>query len=176
MLKYSYPGPQSLPTREVSFRCHCGDGRSWIGTFECARDRRLEITRWDEAESILVLAANALYIIDFIHPEIFDGFTTTPPVKIGNLIFDENRARLFVSEGSRIRAYGIDRKMLWTSGPFEGVNAVIRKCVNGSLSIDIEDEEGHFKDIQVRADDGTIIRWPRFRRAGITQTLLRKSA
>jgi hypothetical protein len=175
MLKYSYPGPHDLPTHEIAVRFHA-DGRSWIGTFEYARDRRLNIMPWDEAESVVVVTPNALYIIDSTHPEVSIGFTAVAPAKIGNAIFDESRAMLFVAGSLGIRAYGLDRKLLWISELIEGYNPVIRSCVNGVLSVDIESDDERRKSIQIRAKDGAIIRWPRFRRVGINQILRRKSA
>jgi hypothetical protein len=176
MLKYSYPGPHDLPTHEIAVRFLYPNGRSWIGTFECARDRRLNIMPWDEAESVVVVTPNALYIIDSSHPEISVGFTAVAPAKIGNAIFNESRAMLFVAESLRIRAYGLDRKLLWISELPEGHDPVIQRCVNGVLSVDIENDDERRKSIQIRAKDGTIVRWPRFSCVGFNQILRRKSA
>jgi hypothetical protein len=131
---------------------------------------------WDEAESVVVVTPNALYIIDSTHPETSVGFTAVAPAKIGNAIFDESRAMLFVAESLHIRAYGLDRELLWISELPEGHDPVIRSCVNGVLSVDIEHDGERGKSIRIRAQDGTIVRWPRLRRVAINQILRRKSA
>ena len=112
----------------------------WIGVFECARSRHLEVLFRPAANAVVVTAANAVYIVDPGIPEQFSGFIA--PVEINGVTepLDGYGAR-FCGCGGRVLAVELKQ-----CGP------------------ELENEEEAPSVVPLRTEDGTILR-SRFRLA-----------
>jgi hypothetical protein len=166
MKRYAWPTSGNFARHELVVRLF-EDGRTrWAGIFECALARHLDILLWPEANALVVLAANALYLVNTAHPDDFSGFAAE--IEIRQALFDDGRERLFVADSRRIHAWSRNRKLLWVSPALDGYDAVISHCLHGVLTIEYkedievpEDREPPRATVQLRAEDGTLVRWRR---------------
>jgi len=173
--KYAFPVAGNHPVEDIHVRFTTtgkepgSQKASWIGIFECACGRHVDVMPWPAANAIVVAAANALYIVDPAMPEQFSGFAA--PVEINGVIFDESARHMFVADSLRIYAFSSDRRFLWMSEPLEGYDARFRACGRRVLAVELkeseplpEGEEEMSSLIRLRTEDGTILR-SRFRLA-----------
>lgn len=166
--KYAFPLAGSLPVDDVHVRFPTPDGAVWIGIFECARGRHVDVIPWPQANAVVVVAANAVYIVDPTIPEKFNGFAA--PVEINGVTFDESAQHMFVAESLRIYAFSSDRLFRWISEPLDGYGAQFRGCGGRVLAVEVRqsDPEPESEEspsvVRLRTEDGTILR-SRFRLA-----------
>jgi hypothetical protein len=168
--KYSFPLPANDPVEDVHVRFRSQDtGALWTGVFECARGRHVDVVPWTQADAIVVVAANAIYIVDPRFPEKFNGVAA--PVEITGITFDETGRHMFVAESLRVYAFSSDGRFRWISEPFDGYGARFRGCGGRVLAVEINpaepDPDGEPVEpslIRLRTEDGTILR-SRFRLA-----------
>jgi hypothetical protein len=162
--KYGFPLGANQPTDDVHVRF-----AKWRGTFECARDRHVEVLRWPAANAVVVAAANAVYIVDPGIPEQFSGVVA--PVEINGVTFDESAQHMFVADSVRIFAFSKDRLFRWISEPLDGYGARFCGCGGRVLAVELWQSDAEFDGeetvpsvIRLRTEDGTILR-SRFRLA-----------
>jgi hypothetical protein len=168
--KYCFPFPGTSPTEDIRVQVTVPDqAQKWIGTFECARGKHIEVISWREAGSIVVAAANGVYIVNPRTPEKFNGVSA--PIEITGVTFDETKEHLFVAESLRIYAFHSDGAFRWMSETLDGYDARLRACGGRVLAVEIhavdpasEIEESAPTLIRLRTEDGTILR-SRFRMA-----------
>ncbi len=161
MPRYAYAGSDTCSVEDLSIRFINPDGRFWSGTFESARGGHIEIMSWPEAESVVFVAVNALYIIDWSDPAIFCGFAAQ--TRINNVMFDEQGRRLFVAESRAVHAYDCNRNLLWISNVLDGFDdTTLMNCEDSVLTISVKEETGLPRwSIQLREKDGTACLRPR---------------
>ena len=174
--KYAFPLAGNQPVEDIHVRFTTAEETlqsqkaPWIGIFECARGRHVDVISWPAANALVVAAANALYIVDPAKPEQFSGIPA--PVEINGFIFDESGRHMFVADSLRIYAFSPDRRFQWMSEPLEGYDARFRACGRRVLAIELKQNEllaeGGEKEVpsvvRLRTEDGTILR-SRFRLA-----------
>ena len=170
--KYAFPLAANHPVEDLHVRCTtAGDGPGshgtrWTGIFECARGRHVDVLLWPAANSVVIAAANAVYIVDPSIPEQLSGFAA--PVEINDIIFDESAQNMFVADSLRIYAFSSDRLFRWISEPLDGYGAHFRGCRGRVLAVQLKQSEsepegeGAPSVIRLRTEDGTILR-SRFR-------------
>ncbi len=164
--KYSFPLAASQPVEDMHVRDTTGN--QWIGVFECARGRHVDVFPWPAANALVIAAANALYIVDPNQPEYLSGFAA--PVEITDVTFDETGENMFVADSLRIYAFSSDRHFRWISEPLEGYGAHFRGCRGRVLAVEVTQpelevdggEEAPPSLVRLRTEDGTILR-SRFR-------------
>lgn len=162
--KYTFPVHGSDELDDVLIRTG-----NWSGVFECARARNLEVVRWETAHSLVIAAANAVYIVDPDNPEAFSGLAA--PVAITGVTFDEKGQHMFVADSLRVYAFSSDRLFQWISEPLEGYDAHLLDCGHRVLAVELKPlvdlqpngDEPEPSVIRLRTEDGTILR-SRFRR------------
>ena len=91
----------------------------------------MEVIPWPAANAVVVVAANAVYLVDSSTPEQFSGFAA--PVEINGIAFDESAQHMFVAESLRIYAFSADRRLQWISEPLNGYDAHFRGCAGRVL-------------------------------------------
>jgi hypothetical protein len=171
MWKYAFPLAWNEPVEDVPVRFSSAGGTgshgsNWIGMFECARSRHVDVLPWPAANAIVVAAANALYIVDPNNPEQFTGLAA--PVAINDVTFDESARHMFVADSLRIHAFSSDLHLQWVSEPLDGYDARFRACGRRVLTVQLTSEpspgyeEGPLLVIRLRIEDGTVLR-SRFR-------------
>jgi hypothetical protein len=168
--KYAFAFPSSQPAEDVHVRLKNADGTRWIGIFECARGRHVDVIPWPEANAVVVVAANAVYIVDSSAPDQFSGFAA--PVEVNGITFDESARHMFVAESLRVYAFSCDRHLKWISEPLDGYDARFCGCGGRVLAVKVRQADVHGVELdeaepsvmRLRTEDGTILR-SRFRLA-----------
>ena len=184
MATYAFPGSNHTGKIKLPVRYTRPDGTAWSGDFECAVGQNVNILHWPEANSIVVLAANALYIVNPENPDYFYGFEA--PIRIDNAMFDERGERLFVAESKRIHAYSREPRLLWVSQDLNGYDAKLTECANGLVMVELK-EDSELADelddqsiprriVRIRAEDGAIVPWPDSTRSRLLAVLRKKMA
>lgn len=157
---------EDVPVRFSSATGTGSHGSNWIGMFECARNRHVDVLAWPAANAIVVAAANALYIVDPGAPQRFSGLAA--PVAISDVTFDESARHMFVADSRRIHAFSSDLHLQWVSEALDGYDAHFRACGRQVLTVQLTSEpvpgseEGPPLVIRLRIEDGTLLR-SRFR-------------
>jgi hypothetical protein len=167
--KYGFPLSAHQPVEDVHVRIKTAGAdqdNGWVGSFECARGRHIEVIPWAAANAVVVVAANGVYIVDPAHPEQFNGFAA--PVEINGVMFDESGRNMFVAESLRVYAFSSDGLLRWMSEPLEGHGVRFRACGGRVLAIEVRQAEADGEEsppslVRLRTEDGTILR-SRFRR------------
>jgi hypothetical protein len=169
--KFAFPIAAHQPLEDVHVRIRtAGAARDngWVGSFECARGRHIDVIPWPAANAVVVAAANGVYIVDPAHPEQFNGFAA--PVEINGVMFDESGRHMFVAESLRVYAFSSDKLFRWMSEPLDGHGVRFRGCGGRVLAIEVrhaepepDSEESSPSLVRLRTEDGTILR-SRFRR------------
>ena len=175
--EYTPAAPDGADVWKYAFPLH-GNGElddvhvrtgPWTGVFEYARGRNLDVIPWENAHSLVVAAANAVYIVDPRNPELFSGVDA--PVGISGVTFDQSGEHMFVADSLRVYAFSSDGLFQWISEPLEGYDARLRGCGGSVLNVELkpldaapDGEESPPALIGIRTEDGTILR-SRFRRA-----------
>ncbi len=166
--KYAFPLAANQPVDYITVRSGAA-GQEWTGVFECARGRHLEVIPWAAANSIVVAAANAVYIVNPGSPQLFSGCVA--PVEINDITFDESAQHMFVADSVRIYAFSSDRLFRWMSEPLEGYGARFCGCRQRVLAVEVvpyqtdpDEDEAPPSVVRLRTEDGTILR-SRFRLA-----------
>jgi hypothetical protein len=160
---------QDIHVRFTHFETASGGNNTWTGCFECARDRHVDVIPWPAANAIVVVSANAVYIVNPGSPEQFGGVAAR--LEINDVTFDESMQRLFIADSRRIYAFSADGLFRWISEPLDGYGARFRGCGRRVLAVEIKqtelnldsDESAVFSVVRLRTEDGTILR-SRFRR------------
>jgi hypothetical protein len=179
--KYAFPFPANQPVEYVQIR-YRSDGTTpsvadqpWVGIFECARDRHVDVLFWAAADAIVVAAANALYIVNPHKPEQFSGLAA--PAEITGVTFDEAGEHMFAAGRLRLYAFSSDRLFRWISESFEGYVTRFCGCGRRVLAVevkqwqtDLDGEETASSIMRLRTEDGTILR-SRFRLARRYRTM-----
>lgn len=170
--KYGYPMPSNHVLQDVLVRLISPPDlpagvAPWIGVFECARGRHVDVVPWPEAEAVVVSAANAAYIVNPRSPEQFTGFSAQ--VEINGIAFDEGNEHLYIAESLRVHAFSKDRRLRWISEPLDGYDARLCGCSGRIVAVEVKhdgvsEDDPQTSVIRLRAEDGTILR-SRFRLA-----------
>ncbi len=175
--RYAFPLAWDEPVEDVPVRLSSAagaepNGSNWMGMFECARSRHVDVLPWPAANAIVVAAANALYIVDPRTPQQFSGLAAL--AAITGVTFDESARHMFVAESLRIHAFSSARHLLWVSEPLDGYDARFRACGRRVLTVELQQaeqahgseerypEEGCPSVVRLRIEDGTVLR-SRFR-------------
>ncbi|HTA45302.1 MAG TPA: hypothetical protein VK789_22800 [Bryobacteraceae bacterium] len=139
----------------------------WVGIFECARDRHIDVLSWAAADAVVVAAANAVYIVNPHRPELFSGLAA--PVEITGVTFDETGEHMFAAERFRLYAFSSDRLFRWISEPLGGYVTRFCGCGRRVLAVEVkpwqtelDGEEAASSIVRLRTEDGTVLR-SRFR-------------
>src|SRR5579871_1556803 len=107
--KYFHLGHPTPWAEGLVIKFFAADESSWVGNFQRSTYvRRTDVISWPEANTIIVIAAGALYLIDAANPAEYRSLKL-----INGVLFDENREILFVGESIRIHAFDKDRKLRW---------------------------------------------------------------
>ena len=169
--EFTVTAPDGAEVWKYAFPLHCEGGLddihiragAWVGVFECAHGRNLDVIPWEKAHSLVVAAANAVYIVDPGNPEVFSGVDA--PVGISGVTLDESAEHMFVADSLRVYAFSSDRHFQWISEPLEGYDAHLRGCGDSILAVELrplqstpDAEERPASIVQLRTEDGTILR------------------
>jgi hypothetical protein len=131
-------------------------GSEWVGNFQGLQDWSTKIVLWPEADSIVVLAMDNLYLVDAGNP---DNYVTLDSQRlVDDVILDDQHELLFVAASTEILAYGRDRRLLWTRNGLGGYDVQLGTCANGILTVEVEGELGEAtKTIRLSVKDGTTL-------------------
>lgn len=131
------------------------DGSEWVGNFQGGGFGHTELVAWPEANAIVVIAADNLYLVDSQDPGKY--VTLGPQCLVSGAILNEDRTKLFVAEQYRVIAYGRDRRPIWESKGLGGLIISIGR-MGGVLAVEVEPEMGEpLVTVRLSADDGSYL-------------------
>jgi len=113
------------------------DGTDWVGNFQNRWGWSHKVLSWPEAEALAVLVRYDFYLIDFNDPS---SFVTLPSSVVSGAMLDDEHKLLFVTDSSSVHAFGRDRQLLWKTDALGGYFPRLMNCVDGVLSIEVEEE------------------------------------
>lgn len=150
--KYFHLGHPTPWSEGLVVKFSHADGTSWAGNFQrSAYSRRTEVLLWPEADSVIVIASGAFYLIDASNP---DKYSTVRLVT--QALLDPQRTMLFVAETLRISAFDRNRRVAWVRQRAGEYHPELTSCVGGILTVEVEVEMGEpGKIVRVSAADGT---------------------
>ena len=134
------------------------DESEWVGNFQGRQDWSTRILDWPEAETLVVLPMDNLYLFDARNPSEYitvpeDGFTL-----VDDVMFDNDHRFLFVAANTRVFGIGQDRRVAWTNEIIRGYDAQLLECSNGVLLVDVEQELGGARrTIRLSAKNGSLL-------------------
>jgi hypothetical protein len=132
------------------------DGTGWVGNFQGLQNRGAKVVLWPEADSVIVVAMDAFYLLDAHNPDNYVTLGSVGPVD--DVMLDGDHMHLFVSESEQIRGYGRDRRLLWTRSGLGGYDAQLKGCAEGVLTVEVEEELGAAtRTLRLSTKDGTIL-------------------
>ncbi len=140
----------------------------WSGVFECLEKRHVEVLTWPEANALVVVTSNAVYLVNPEIPGKFSGVLA--PIGITDVTFDKAAGHMFVAGSVRVYAFTSDLRFRWISEALEGYGAHFRGCGGRVVAVDVKQSEpgpdgveAPTAVVRLRAEDGTVLR-SRFRR------------
>ncbi len=130
------------------------NGSSWVGNFQQSNHLSpIEVLLWSEANSIIVTASGALYLINAANPAEYQSIK-----HVNNILFDEARDTLFVAGGIRVRALDRSGQVRWIRQNLGGSHVELIGCREGVLSVELEMEMGEpRRTVRIRVGDGRTI-------------------
>jgi hypothetical protein len=129
------------------------DGTEWVGNFQGRQNWSPKIFHWPEAESMVVLATNDLYLVGASNP---DDYTILEYVD--DVMMDEERSLLFGFAFSAVHAFGRNRRKIWSQERLNGYDPQFESCREGVLSVVVEEElGGGRKVVRLSAQDGALL-------------------
>jgi hypothetical protein len=116
------------------------DGDHWVGTFQGIQDWSNKVMLWPEADSVVVISHDALYLVNASDPA--NHVSADFGVLADDVMLDDTHNVLFVASPGTILAFGRDRQLIWSQSEVGGYCPEFRTCKDGVLTVEVEDESG----------------------------------
>jgi hypothetical protein len=132
------------------------DGSEWVGNFQGKQDWSTKVLLWPEADSVIVMAMDNLYLLDAGNPRNY--VAADSELLVDDVMFDDDRNALFVAANGTILAFGRNRRLIWRRDSLREFDARFQSCANGILSVDVEEElGGERKILHFSVNDGAFL-------------------
>ena len=116
------------------------DGSQWIGNFQGKQDWSTKVVLWPKVDSFVVIAMDNFYLLDAGNPANY--ITADSDLLVDDVMLDDEQSTLFAAANTTILAFGPNRQLIWRRDSLREFDARFQSCVDGVLTVNVEEELG----------------------------------